>query len=567
MRNYYMMKSRKLFILMLIFIVFSLLFLLIYPTSSRKIWESGYQCEEYEGKWEIKSETTSSTAEKLPVFYYSGNNEKDVWLSTKINNVTNDDCIGFFSFQQQVEIFMDGKKIADFLPENPKKSNTPGNKWNFVPLEENDNGKTVTIHIYQCYNEGRITIPTMYFGTQAGIALYYLERQLPYLYLSMIMIFIGILISFFYVAINKENSASKAFKWLAFFAIFRGIGGYIEGNVYSLFTSRLLLISQISYLTLKIAITLYLLFINESFYQKKNKIISILTYVSISEIIVTAFLQFTGITDFATTIFISHGLLLVGGLYSCIDISHSLYIRNKAGELRGSDNYYSNITQLVATIIIISSSLVDMYRYYTTNDPDVAKFCRIGDFLFVMLVASGLILDMIYLLKMGKKAAIFKEQAFHDSMTKLLNRTRYERDMARAQKHGLESTGIIILDLNNLKKVNDEIGHDAGDKYIIYASKVINQIFAKYGRIYRIGGDEFCILTKNLDESKFTKLRTSMEMLLDADSNTEISDNAVIAIACGFAKYDPTLDESLHDTMKRADEEMYCRKKELKGIK
>ena len=92
-----------------------------------------------------------------------------------------------------------------------------------------------------------------------------------------------------------------------------------------------------------------------------------------------------------------------------------------------------------------------MYRYYTTNSPDVARFCRIGDFLFVMIMSFGLFLDFVNLLKMGQKAAIFREQASFDPMTKLFNRMRFEKDIAKANRHTLNGHGIIVLDLNNLK--------------------------------------------------------------------------------------------------------------------
>lgn len=559
-----MNKSKVISSQIIFYFLFALFVLAFLPDASSNLWQSLHDCDYYDSNWEIRSETTSDFADKLPVFYHTAEDEQDVWISKKLENVSNYDCIGFFSFQQQIEIFLDNEKVYSFVPASYAKSKTPGNKWNFLPLEESDNGKTVTIHINQCYNRGKVTIPTMYIGTQSGIAISYLKNQLPRIFLSIIMIFIGILISLFHVIKNNRTAIGDSLKWLALFAIFRGIWGLIEGNTYSFFVSRLLLISQLSYMSLKIAATLFLQFLNESFYHGNNKIIRWLTIFSISEFFVTVTLQFTGIADFATTIFITHALLLVAGMYSCIDIAYSLYKRHKSSRDRIATNYYSSITQLFCTIIIIISSVVDMYRYYTTNSPDVARFCRIGDFLFVMIMSFGLFLDFVNLLKMGQKAAIFREQASFDPMTKLFNRMRFEKDIAKANRHTLNGHGIIVLDLNNLKLFNDKIGHDAGDHYIISASKIIYDTFSNHGTIYRIGGDEFCIITKHLSNSKFIELRNEMENLLDID----ISPEGVppMSVACGFALFDSNTDESLHDTMKRADEEMYRRKKELKGL-
>jgi len=171
-------------------------------------------------------------------------------------------------------------------------------------------------------------------------------------------------------------------------------------------------------------------------------------------------------------------------------------------------------------------------------------------------------MDFVYLLKMGQKAAIIREEASTDPMTKLLNRSSFEKDMARNNTKLWITRSIIILDLNNLKQFNDKKGHDAGDVYIITAGKIIHDVFSPYGRVYRIGGDEFCVISKSLTHKKFLELRTIMEEQL-AEKN-EAGDMIPMTISVGYALYDASLDKTLNDTMKRADEEMYKRKEELK---
>ena len=58
---------------------------------------------------------------------------------------------------------------------------------------------------------------------------------------------------------------------------------------------------------------------------------------------------------------------------------------------------------------------------------------------------------------------------------------------------------IIVFDLNDLKKCNDKNGHMVGDEYIVASSKIIKKTFMEYGRVYRIGGDEFCVLMPNIE--------------------------------------------------------------------
>ncbi len=556
-----MNRSKAIIVQIIFYILFAILVLAFVPNESGNQYQSLKDCRLYEDDWKAWSKSTSQNFDKLPTFYDAKADEQDVWFSKKLVNISENDCIAFFSFQQQVEVFLDDEEVYSFIPNENTRSSTPGNKWNFIPLNKSDEGREITIHIYQCYNKGRITFPDIYIGTQAGIVITYMTVQIPRLYLSVIMIFIGILIGLFTVIKGSKTTLADPLKWLALFSIFRGIWGFIESNTYSFFTDRLLLISQLSYMSLKIAVPLYLQFINELVFSGNNKMIKILCRISIGEFFLTAFLQFANIADFASTIFITHAILLIGGLYTCGDIAYTLYRRSK--ESKGIVKKYSrSIASLVCAITIIISSLIDMYRYYTTNSPDVARFCRFGDLFFVLVMAFGVFKDFVYLLKMGENAAVIKEQASLDSMTKLLNRTCFERDIARGNKHLWKNRGIIVLDLNNLKYFNDKMGHDAGDQYIIFAAGLIDETFGGFGNVYRIGGDEFCVITKNITSSHFEKLRDLLEIKVSREeaSRSDIS----MAIACGYAIFDSSKDENLHDTMKRADEQMYIRKEEIK---
>jgi diguanylate cyclase (GGDEF)-like protein len=60
---------------------------------------------------------------------------------------------------------------------------------------------------------------------------------------------------------------------------------------------------------------------------------------------------------------------------------------------------------------------------------------------------------------------------------------------------------IVTFDLNNLKQCNDQYGHRVGDEYIINAAHIIEDNFERYGKCYRIGGDEFCVIMPDAKEN------------------------------------------------------------------
>lgn len=558
-----MVKTRAIYIEILFFFLFVLITVFFIPLASSNQWQGLKDCAVYEGDWQVDTTTDHAYYYKLPTFYYPEQDGQDIWLSKNLMNISDGDCIGFFSFQQQVDIMLDGEKVYSFVPPSYTKSQTPGNKWNFLPVNASDNGKQLTIHIHQCYTKGRVTIPTIYLGTQSGIMLDYISTVNPRIYLSIATLFVGCLLGIFHLLKRNSTYVGDSLKWLAFFALFRGLWSYIESNTYSFFVPRLLLVSQVSYMSLKVAVVVYLQFLNQTFHSGKNRVLRILTICSFSEFFLTFLLQFLGIADFANTVFITHIIMLIGGLCSCGTVIGTLRSHRNSTSPLSAARRYSHIAQLLCTLLIVFTSIIDIIRYYATNSPDVACFSRVGDFFYVLIMSLALFMDFVYLVKIGQKAAIIREEASLDAITKLNNRASFERDISRGSQRLWINRSIVLLDLNNLKLFNDKKGHDIGDQYIITAGQIIHDVFSPFGSVYRIGGDEFCVIARNLTEVQFLLLRNSMEAQI-RNKNAH-DDTLQMAIASGYAAFDALQDNDLHDTMKRADAEMYRRKEELKN--
>jgi diguanylate cyclase (GGDEF)-like protein len=102
-----------------------------------------------------------------------------------------------------------------------------------------------------------------------------------------------------------------------------------------------------------------------------------------------------------------------------------------------------------------------------------------------------------------------------------------------------------------------------GDYYIIISSEIICDAFYKYGTVYRIGGDEFCVIVRNLKEEDFISVRTHIESYMETLKIP--SSDLHMEISAGYTRFSPDTDVNLRDTMKRADELMYNRKLELKS--
>ncbi len=95
-----------------------------------------------------------------------------------------------------------------------------------------------------------------------------------------------------------------------------------------------------------------------------------------------------------------------------------------------------------------------------------------------------------------------------DELTGILNRHAYEEDIEKIRDKKHDKLVYIMMDLNGLKMVNDNMGHNAGDEYIIGAAKCMETPFAEFGKVYRIGGDEFVAILQCSKETAEDALQT-----------------------------------------------------------
>jgi len=120
---------------------------------------------------------------------------------------------------------------------------------------------------------------------------------------------------------------------------------------------------------------------------------------------------------------------------------------------------------------------------------------------------------------------------------------------------------VAVFDLNDLKTINDTLGHAAGDSYIRVACAAVCAAF-QHSPVYRIGGDEFAAILVSSDFEKRSELKESFRALNFA---RRFPDEAVVA--CGMSDFIPGRDVCFQDVFKRADADMYENKKELKNKK
>lgn len=147
----------------------------------------------------------------------------------------------------------------------------------------------------------------------------------------------------------------------------------------------------------------------------------------------------------------------------------------------------------------------------------------------------------------------------YDPVTGIRNRSEFEKEMMNHQK--LDRVLLLVFDFNNLKVINDQYGHKAGDEALLLASRIIQRALSRIGKVYRIGGDEFCAICNDVPMEKVNALFAKIDAALD---RAVLSTPVKVKLAHGCAYYTKGKDKNLRATFARADQAMYAHKMQSK---
>lgn len=146
--------------------------------------------------------------------------------------------------------------------------------------------------------------------------------------------------------------------------------------------------------------------------------------------------------------------------------------------------------------------------------------------------------------------------ALRDALTNLSNRRAFEadltREIARVRRHG-SSLGLMMLDLDGMKVINDQLGHEAGDRLLRAFGQGLERQMRAEDRCYRLGGDEFAVILSHSSPESSATLHLRIAQLI---TGLQVGDFKGIGVSVGIA-FCPAQELNPTALMRLADERMY----------
>ena len=463
------------------------------------------------------------------------------------------------------QVYVDGElRYAPVRRESSFYNKSFGNRWNYVPLYRSDAGKTVEVRFHTVYKGGRACIDQLRLGSASGeIVTTFTDKAMSFSTCLFIM-FVGLLLIVADIPANQQMHKSHELLYLGLFAIGIALWCLAETGMLQFYTddSRVIqLIACCSLMTIPIPVMLYL---DAAFGFKRRAVLHVVCGVSLAEFVVCTVLHFTGVMDYHETLAFSNAMLAVSAFLLMFSILRNAF-RERKSKIR---NVYK-VLRIVGFMGLGITAVIDIVRYWRGGSKDNAMFVRVGLLIFILCYGISSLEKIINAVKLGVHSEFVSQLAYQDGLTGVGNRTAFQERLAELEKEKTQLPGvaIIMFDVNDLKLVNDNQGHQKGDQLLVCSGEIIRTAAESVnGVCYRIGGDEFaCIVCGEDVNGRCEKAVVCFKKAMD-DYNSVKGQPFRISIASGYAVYDKLQEtEMLMDVYQQADARMYENKKQIKA--
>lgn len=447
----------------------------------------------------------------------------------------------FRSSQQRVRVICGGELIYSFGEDTALYpfGESPGSIWNLVRLAAGSEGQEVTIQLTSPYDSYSGRINTVYEGSKASLLFMLMREHFLSFALTLAIFICGIVLAFCHFIFLRKSPAPPGVLHLGTFALLVSGWMFGESKLVQFFIAKplfALALTFICMLLLPIPMICYIRCIETFRYKRICSRVIALLYL---QFIVVFLLQLFNVIDLIEILPVVHLVFLAVTL-----LMLALLLSDRAAHMQRAS---------ASVLVLLLFGVLETVVYYFPNSfMQTGVSLQLGMLLFIVIQARVARNHALYILRLSREATT-------DGLTGCQNRLAYSKRLQQLSLHpGLAA---VVADMNDLKIINDTMGHAAGDEAILMFAHCFKQVFANFGDCYRIGGDEFVFISRIISDARLRELILKFEILCEKQS-VQLTYNLEVAV--GYAIYDGIHDHRASDLIRRADQAMYARKNQMK---
>ena len=450
--------------------------------------------------------------------------------------ISGDSSLMFYVVHNYADVRIDGMLLYSSYPgKNNRLGNSPSSYWVVIPVTELDRDKTVTITLTPVYKSAVNKVPDFIIGSRYSLFMRQLRSDLPQMVFSTLCIAVGILLIAvqLHLILRRRTSAWNMF-FLGNSSLLLGIWRITDTRLSAfVFKDHTMAIGYITLAALFIMSAPILLYADKQSSEDSFPALNIGAVATCLVALVSLALQVFSAIDLRQCLTACHAMLII----DIVLLLSSAFFYNRHGK--------RDVNSVIFALLLISGGITDIVVFYVK-----------GTSSGITITLAAFLIYAVYefienILSINKKARI-------DLKTKLFNKAYWE-DLIKTDSAEDGEIGMIMFDLNSLKRTNDTLGHNAGDKMILEFSSILKREIGKKELLCRWGGDEFAVYVRDADRRKITEYISAVTDAVKAYNRSGKS--VKIHFACGYALSCDFPELSRRDLLAKADEYMYIDKK------
>lgn len=429
-------------------------------------------------------------------------------------------------------------------------SDAPGNGSLIIRLPDGFEGKTLRIEKIGYYDNYSALLKYVKIGTKSSLVFEVFREILPTLLInfSIILISLCMLFSSFFF---QRNKLGCQLRYLSIFSIIASLWLILESDGAQFFIGNPLIVSNAVFILFSLIPLSFVRFILTFECFKESRTMKLAQYISFSGLLFVHALQLFRIANYFETIFITHIVIII----------IALCILCKYIQLKLQKKFFVDKHIFASFFVLASFTLMDVIRFYVVPSIHPTLFSQIGVLIYFLILCFFAVKKVISDNESASNKILYERIAYQDILTGLPNRNAFEREMEYYRSNPSYCPVISVMDMNELKKINDTFGHAKGDEALCLIADAIREYFQEDAHAFRIGGDEFCVILRELPD---VSLDTRIDELRKHIHTTASGKKLSLSLAAGWCQKDDTMD--LNAVFQKADSNMYEDKKRMKGL-
>jgi len=459
-----------------------------------------------------------------------------------------------------VKMFIDDDPVYEYGFDRMEKNKTVGSGYLFINFPEEYKGKNLRLELWVSEDEIFTKLDSIrVYEWENAYRVLFTENRIPMLVGVFLLIFglSTLIITMFAMLVSHKYARIFC---ISAFSICMGLWTLCNYDIILIFSIPLYSKSLLEYLSLYLVPIPLLIYMYDNVKNLNNSVIkavfqALFTVQVVFDVVIIG-LHTKDIVHCVAVLKYLQMLIVCHLVFFTVVVLMNLRTRN-----------FLNRLYLVGMLVMVGCVGYDLYSYYVEryNGERVFKLkgmSALGMMVFVFILIIEFYMKLSHkMLQEAERNSLIKS-AYTDELTQLYNRRYCSEYMQQINEDQNADYTVVCFDLNNLKVVNDTLGHAQGDILIKSAAEVIEKTFGKPGVVGRMGGDEFIAVLKNSRKERMETLLKQFQENIDKKNQAVPGLNLAIAFGCA-SSYEAG-EKRVERLYQEADDRMYENKQQYK---